>query len=335
VLDRTGDLPARAAQPVVVIQRQAEHLAHLLDDLLDVARITSGRIELDHARFDLRRAIELAAEAQQHRIDSKRQRLAMSLPGEAVTVFGDIVRIQQVVGNLLNNASKYTPAGGSIRLTLAMEAGDAVLSVADSGVGIPPDRLDAVFELFVQANPTLARSEGGLGIGLTLVKRVVELHGGRVVARSEGLGRGTDVMVRLPLAAPAGAPSAKPTAPVGAPSRRILVIEDNDDGREMLVTMLRVTGHQVVEAATGREGLAIAAGSLPEVVLLDIGLPDINGYDLGLQLRQALGANAVIVAITGYGQPQDRARSEATGFDAHLVKPVDITKLAEILQKGA
>ncbi|MBM4443299.1 MAG: ATP-binding protein [Candidatus Rokubacteria bacterium] len=196
------------------MRRQTAHLTRLLDDLLDVARITSGRIELEHEHLDLRHEIEQAVEAQRHRIDGKQQRLTLALPARAVPVFGDAVRLQQVVGNLLNNASKHTPPRGTIRITLDDDGADAVLEVADTGAGIAPDKLDAVFDLFEQANPSLARTEGGLGIGLTLVKRVVELHGGMVVAHSDGVGLGTKLVVRLPLAAPAAPAPAAPQRPV-------------------------------------------------------------------------------------------------------------------------
>lgn len=333
VLEQSADGASRPSKPAAAIRRQTAHLTRLLDDLLDVARITSGRIELEHEHLDLRHEIEQAVEAQRHRIDGKQQRLTLALPARAVPVFGDAVRLQQVVGNLLNNASKHTPPRGTIRITLDDDGADAVLEVADTGAGIAPDKLDAVFDLFEQANPSLARTEGGLGIGLTLVKRVVELHGGMVVAHSDGVGLGTKLVVRLPLAAPA-APAPAAPATTGDPSpRRILVVEDHDDGREMLVTLLRLGGHDVLEAATGAEGMEIAARVRPDVILLDIGLPDVNGYDLGRRLRETLGPTPAIVALSGYGQPADRARSTAVGFDEHLVKPVDPLALAESLRR--
>src|SRR5262245_24600179 len=328
VMDRTDDVLPERRRAGLAIRRQTEHLARLLDDLLDVARITSGRIELERERVDLRAVIELALDAQRHRMEAKTQHLALSVPREPVLVIGDSVRLQQVIGNLLNNASKYTPAGGSIRLTLDAASGEAVVSVRDNGAGIPADQLHAIFELFTQVNPTLARSEGGLGIGLTLVKRVVELHGGTVDARSEGVGRGAEFVVRLALASATSEPAVPPPAPVAAKALRILVIEDHDDGREMLAAMLRLYGHEVLEAATGEEGVETAVRCAPDVVLVDIGLPDIDGYQVGQRIRQKFGAGVRLVALTGYGQPGDRARSEHAGFDAHLVKPVDVPVLA-------
>jgi CheY-like chemotaxis protein/two-component sensor histidine kinase len=316
-----------------MIRRQAEHLARLLDDLLDVARITGGRIELERERIDLRAAVELALEAQRHRLEAKRQNIAVSLQERDVAVIGDPVRLQQVLGNLVNNASKYTPAGGSIRVSLEVEQDRAALRVRDDGAGIPTGELDSIFDLFVQANPSLARTEGGLGIGLTLVKRIVDLHGGEVRAESEGPGRGATFTVRLPLAPAAAVPEERAPRLVSARPRRILVIEDHDDGREALVATLERDGHEVFQAATGGEGIEAAGRHAPDVVLVDIGLPDIEGYRVGQQLRRTLGGRVHLIALTGYGQPQDRARSRESGFDAHLVKPVEPSRLAEVLER--
>ncbi|MGH7391765.1 MAG: PAS domain S-box protein [Candidatus Rokuibacteriota bacterium] len=333
VIEGTPNGPPELGRVSAMIRRQTNHLARLLDDLLDVARITSGRIELDRERVNLHAAVEAGVDAQRHAIDRKRQQVFLSLPAEPVAVVGDAVRLQQVLGNLLSNASKYTPAGGSIWVTLGVDGGEAVLRVRDDGAGIPPDKLHSIFDLFTQVNPTLARSEGGLGIGLTLVKRVVELHGGAVSAHSDGAGRGAELLVRLPLVGAPSAPAPPPSAPVVAPPRRILVIEDHDDGREMLATMLRLSGHEVLEAAAGGEGLETAARHSPDVVLVDIGLPDVDGYEVGQRLRRTFGGSVRLVALTGYGQPQDRARSAQAGFDDHLVKPVDAPRLAEVLRR--
>jgi CheY-like chemotaxis protein/anti-sigma regulatory factor (Ser/Thr protein kinase) len=252
-----------------------------------------------------------------------------------VKVLGDPVRLQQVVGNLVNNASKYTPAGGSIWVDLQVDGGEALLRVRDNGAGIPPDRLGSIFDLFVQANPTLARTEGGLGVGLTLVKRVVELHEGRVEGRSDGLGRGALFTVRLPLATgqKAATPPSAPAPQVRA--KRILIVEDHEDGREALAMLLKLQGHDVCEAADGRTGLALAQERQPDVVLLDIGLPDLNGYEVGQALRAALGRRVYLVALTGYGQPTDRERTRKAGFDAHLVKPVEADAIMETLASFA
>jgi signal transduction histidine kinase len=331
LIDSSPALDAAAKRASGMVRRQADHLARLLDDLLDVARITSGRIELERASVDLRSAVAFAVDSQRPQLDAKRHEVEVVLPGGPVTVLGDPVRLQQVLGNLVNNASKYTPAGGSIRVALEVERGQAVLRVRDDGAGIPEDKLDSIFELFAQANPTLARTEGGLGIGLTLVKQIVELHGGTVSAASAGLGKGAELTVRLELA---GAPA---VADPGAARKsralplRVVVVEDQVDGREALAAYLERQGHEIRQAGTGQEGIDAALASAPDVVLVDIGLPDIDGYEVARRLRQHLGRRVQLVALTGYGQPQDRTRAEEAGFDAHLVKPVDPSLLVETI----
>lgn len=332
LIDGRTELPPEPRRASAMIRRQAEHLTRLLDDLLDVARITSGHIELKCLAVDLGAVVRTAVEAQRHHLDRRRQRLHVALPQEALTVVGDSVRLHQVVGNLLSNASKYTPDAGSIWITVERESGEAVLRVRDNGTGIPADKIDTIFELFAQANPSLARTEGGLGIGLTVVKQVVELHGGRVGAHSDGAGKGAELTVRLPLALAPPAAAPQPQDAARPAPRRILVVEDHDDGREMLALTLEAYGHEVLQAATGREAIELAAQHSPDVVLVDIGLPDIEGYAVGRELRQLFGARVHLIALTGYGQPQDRARSQQAGFDAHLVKPVEPAKLAETLQ---
>jgi len=313
------------------IRRQTEHLARLLDDLLDVSRITNGQVQLESAPVDLRVIIELGLENQRHRFEAKNQELVVRLPAEPVMVMGDSDRLQQVFVNLVSNASKYTGAGGVISVSLGAEGGNAVLRVRDNGAGIAPERLEWIFELFTQVDPTLARTEGGLGIGLTVAQRLVELHKGRIRPVSEGLGHGTEVTVELPLTS-ATLPASAPSPPVEVTPRRILVIEDNCDGREMLVAALQLQGHRVFQAATGKQGIEEAKVHMPEVVLLDIGLPDIDGYAVAEQLRRSAGSAIRLVAITGYGAPADRVRSEQVGICAHLLKPVDPTRLADVLE---
>lgn len=318
---------------VAAINRQATHLARLTDDLLDVARITSRRIELERQPVDLRSAVNQAWEAHRHRAEAKQQQVSLSLPSRPLMVWGDSVRLQQVVGNLLNNASKYSPEGGSIWLTASIENGQAVLRVCDNGSGIAPSKLESIFDLFAQANPTLARTEGGLGIGLTLARRVMELHGGTIEAASEGPGRGSTFTVRLPHAdglEPVETPGPAQPAVAG---RRLLLIEDHEDGREALAMLLRRMGHEVQQAATGAAGVEAAARRPPEVVLVDIGLPDMEGYEVGRRIREATGGQVFLVALTGYAQPRDRARSAAAGFDAHLVKPVSAATLVEVIDR--
>src|SRR5262245_51829268 len=331
LIDPGPDSALPSSRAGAVIRRQARHLARLLDDLLDVARITSGRIQMERDLVDLRSIVDLAVESQRHQIEGKRQHLGVDQRGYGITVLGDPVRLQQVVGNLVNNASKYSRPEGSIRLALEVEGAEAVLRVSDDGAGIPEDKLETIFELFAQANPGLARTEGGLGIGLTLVRRIVELHGGTVRARSAGLGCGAEFTVRLPVVAHTSPVKAPPSARPRTTARRVLVVEDHADGRESLATSLAMHGHQVVAAATGREGVEAAVSFVPEVVLLDIGLPDLDGHEVAGRLRERREGRTRLVALTGYGQPEDRARAKEAGFDAHLVKPIEPAKLLQIL----
>jgi PAS domain S-box-containing protein len=318
-----------------LIGRQARHLARLLDDLLDVARLGGRRIELERVPVDLQSAVMEAVEAQRHRIERKRQRLHLSLGARPVTVIGDPVRLQQIFGNLLDNAWKYTPVDGAIRLTMDLEGDRAVVTITDSGPGIPVEKLDAIFELFVQASPTLAHTEGGLGIGLTLVKQLVELHGGDVWASAPESG-GARFTVRLPIAPGVAATTDRGAGiPAASRSARVLVIEDNADAREMLVTLLRMVGHDVLEAATGAGGVELATRYAPSVVVVDIGLPDIDGYEVARRLRARAARSVRLVALSGYGQPRDREQSRAAGFDAHLVKPVDPATLGEVILGSA
>ena len=243
-------------------------------------------------------------------------------------VLGDADRLQQAIGNLLDNAIKYTPVGGSISLTLTAEGTEAVLRVSDNGPGVPTDKVEAIFDLFTQVNPTLARTSGGLGIGLSLVRRIVELHIGTVQARNGG--SGAEFTVRLPITSARLQPDTS-TKATEAPPRRIVIIEDNADGREALVMALRLLGCDVRAGATGREGMALALSDQPDLVLVDIGLPDVDGYEVARSLRARLGHHVQLVALTGYGQETDRRRSAEAGFDAHLVKPVvgeDVLRLA-------
>jgi CheY-like chemotaxis protein len=245
--------------------------------------------------------------------------------------------LEQVVSNLLDNALKYTPPGGRVEVTILAEGTDAVLRVRDTGVGIPQDMLPRIFDLFVQANQTLDRSEGGLGLGLTLVRRLVELHGGSVSASSAGPNGGSEFVVRLPRISDTTA-TPRPVGPesLPPPARHILIIEDNRDFRNALRMLLELWGHRVEEAANGGRGLEIVRASRPEIVLVDLGLPDIDGHAVARSARSAPGGDAILlVAITGYGQPEDRRRAKEAGFDAHLTKPIDARELAEVLSRAA
>ena len=313
-----------------VIGRQTQVLARLLDDLLDIARISNRRIELHLQHVDVRSIVRQAVETERHRIEQKRQQVTLRLGDDPVMVVGDAIRLHQVVGNIVNNAWKYTEVGGTIDVAVATENAWATVRVLDNGAGIPPDRLEAVFELFTQANPSLARTEGGLGIGLTLVRHLVELHGGEVQARSAGLGKGAEFIVRLPLVSEASQRADSP-APAALTPRSILVVDDSTDGREMLSMALRMSGHEVFEAATGHEGIEMARRYTPAIVLVDIDLPDIDGYELARRIRQTSGKTVRLIALTGYSRPEDRGRAEQAGFDAHAVKPIDPSRLAELL----
>jgi signal transduction histidine kinase/ActR/RegA family two-component response regulator len=314
-----------------VVERQALHQARLLDDLLDVSRITRGKIELRRRKLDLRSAVSEVVEGTRPLINAKAQSISVTLPDEPLFVDTDPTRLTQILSNLLNNAAKYTHAGGRIAVVCRRDGEQAVVVVRDNGVGIPREMLSRIFDMFAQAEPMTARTQGGLGIGLTLVKNLVEMHGGTVVARSGGRGAGSEFEVRLPAV---GAPSADTvpstgTAPVR--SRRVLIIEDNVDTRETLRRVLELDGHEVQEAADGAQGVDLAIATRPEVVIIDIGLPRLDGYQVARRLRAALGAAPLLVAVTGYGQAEDRRMSREAGFDVHLVKPVAPEQLADAL----
>ena len=314
-----------------VVERQALHQARLLDDLLDISRITRGKIELRRRNLEVGSALSDVVEGTRPLINAKAQTISVALPEQPVFVDTDPTRLTQILSNLLNNAAKYTHAGGRIAVSCRRDGDQAVIVVRDNGVGIPREMLSRVFDLFAQAEPLTARTQGGLGIGLTLVKSLVELHGGTVVARSAGRGTGSEFEVRLPaVAAPnTEALPAPGTAP--ARSRRVLIIEDNVDTRETLRRVLELDGHEVQEAADGAEGVAIALASRPEAIIVDIGLPRLDGYQVARRIRATLGAVPLLIAVTGYGQTEDRRLSQDAGFDVHLVKPVAPDQLAAAL----
>ncbi|HYJ31892.1 MAG TPA: PAS domain S-box protein [Candidatus Binatia bacterium] len=320
-----------------VIERQTAHLSRLVDDLLDVSRITSGRLTLQRERLDLAVVFERAVEASRPLIEGRRQALEVRLPETPLWVDGDLIRLAQIVLNLLNNAAKYTPAGGNIWLSGALEAGRAVIRVRDSGVGISADLKTRIFDLFTQGARTLDRSDGGLGIGLTLVERLAALHGGTVEVVSAGANQGSEFIVRLPSAAtPREAPSA-PGAAGSAASRavrrRVLVVDDNRDSTETMSMLLGVWGHDTRSANDGPSALTIAAAFQPEVVLLDIGLPGMDGYEVARRMHELPGLRStVLIAMTGYGQEEDRLRSRSAGFARHLVKPADPGALRQLLE---
>ena len=321
----------------IIIERQVGQLAHLIDDLLEVSRVITGKIQLHQERLEMRGIVGRAIESARPLIDRCKHELSVSLPVEPIWLQGDPTRLEQVVVNLLNNAAKYTDDGGQIRLTAQQEGGEVVLRVRDTGVGIDPELLPRIFELFTQADRTLDRAQGGLGIGLSLVQKLVELHGGTVEAHSVGLGQGSEFIVRLPALSPASESIAPiETAKQPAQTSRVLVVDDNVDVADMLVVMLQMFGHEVQAAYSGQTALETAVEYQPDVVLLDIGLPDMDGYEVARRLRRQPQTKDVrLIAMTGYGQDSDRQSSQEAGFDHHLVKPVDSQKLQDLLATQA
>lgn len=329
-LDRPGLTGEQATSLRTIIQRQTRHLGRLLEDLLDVARIGAGKITLRRQPVDVGELTQRCVDAVRGGDTGHTHRLTFS--GEPLVVDADPARIEQIVTNLLDNAVTYTPHGGGIDVEVRRDGGDAVLRVADSGAGIAAEMLSQIFDLFAQATTSGTRSAGGLGIGLTLVRRLVEMHGGRITALSEGIGRGSEFVVRLPLVPAPPAASAQPPARAREQARNVLLIEDDDDARTSLRILLESLGHRVVEAADGSRGVTLAGEQRPDVVLIDLGLPALDGYQVARALRAtSVGRNMRLIAITGYGQPADRERTRAAGFDAHVVKPVTLDAVSALV----
>jgi|GEM_PF-905382 len=319
-----------------VIGRQVAQMSRLLDDLLDISRITRGTIVLKKGLVEISTVIERAVETSLPLIKSRRHKLTVDLPQEPVQVEGDLTRLVQVIANLLNNAAKYTDAGGRIDLIVETSPHEALVRVRDNGMGIPGDLLPNIFDLFTQGSRSLDRSQGGLGLGLALVRRLVEMHGGRVEAHSAGSGSGAEFIVHLPRIVATPAQEGSGSAGGGSASKsagvRVLVVDDNVDSAESMALLLSLDGHDVRTAFDGPSALAVAAEFQPEAVLLDIGLPGMDGYEVAKQMRGLPGLQkALMIAVTGYGQADDRARSKAAGFDHHLVKPVDPEILSALL----
>ena len=318
-----------------IIDRQTEHMTRLVEDLLDVARITRGTIELRCERLDIADILKAAVEASGAAIERARHQLRVTPPAEPVYVEGDSTRLTQVISNLLDNAAKYTDPGGRIWLTGEREGNEAVIRVKDSGIGIDADVLPRVFDMFTQAGMSLERAQGGLGVGLALVERLVQLHGGTVSAFSGGLGKGSQFTVRLPALQAHRQVAPEPQTPAATVTEkhcRILVVDDNQDSADSLGMLLQMLGHEVKTANDGETALAAAEEFRPDVAILDIGLPKVNGYDLAKQIRgQPWARSIVLVALTGWGQEQHRRRSAESGFNHHLTKPVELEMLQEIL----
>ncbi|HVI94399.1 MAG TPA: ATP-binding protein, partial [Anaeromyxobacter sp.] len=320
-------------RPRAIVERQARRLARLVDDLLEVSRVTRGQIALRREIVDLNAIVAdavagLAEAARLQKLD-----LTVSLGREPVVVDADPVRVEQIVANLLANALKYTPAGGRVSVSVARDDGHAAIRVIDDGIGIPREMLGRIFEPFTQAATTIDRAQGGLGLGLSLVKRLVALHAGSVSARSDGAGKGSAFEVLLPLAAGHGAVEGATAEPhVDAGKLRVLVVEDNEDNRDALKLLVEHLGHEVDAVEDGLRGVARALAEHPDIMLVDIGLPGLDGYEVARRVRSALGAGVKLVAVTGYGQPEDRRRAIAAGFDQHLTKPVDYDTLFRVFR---
>jgi len=320
-------------QHTQIIRRQSSNLSRLVDDLLDVARATAGKIVLNRQVVDLRDVAQRALDDVKLAVGTQRHEIIINTAAQAAFVFGDPVRLEQIVANLLTNAIKYTPPGGTIRIEVSGDDDHAYIRVADTGEGIPPQMLPRIFEPFVQVEQNLDRSRGGLGLGLPLVNLLVQMHGGVVQALSEGTGRGSQFLVRLPVSRRGGSASrpAPVTREAAAVSRRVLIVEDSADARAAMRSLVRMWGHEVVVAEDGASGVERAREFRPEVALLDIGLPGLDGYQVAKMVRESLGPDVCLIALTGYGQAEDRERARLAGFDRHLVKPVEPSKLRLIL----
>jgi CheY-like chemotaxis protein/two-component sensor histidine kinase len=322
-----------------MIERQVQAMSRLIDDLMDVSRINQGRIELRRERVELASVLHDAVETCRPLIDEYGHRLSVILPAQKLPLEADPTRLAQAFMNLLNNAAKYMDRGGHIEVSVRREHEDVLVTVTDSGIGIAEDRLDSVFEMFSQVETALERSRGGLGIGLSLTRRLVEMHGGSVKARSRGLGQGSEFVVRLPLASePVDEPavdlgSQRDAAPAASGSElRILVADDNKDAADTLVMLLEMMGHSVRQVSDGEAAVRMAADFKPQVALLDIGMPKLNGYEACRRIRaQPGGAAMTVIAVTGWGQADDHRKSQEAGFDQHLVKPVDPAELLDLI----
>lgn len=323
-----------------VIARQAQHLIRLVDDLLDVSRVARGKVTLKKKTVELASIVAKAVESAAPLLERQRHKLELSVPPQGLAIEADEVRLTQVVGNLLTNAARYTGPGGHVRVKAAREGDEIALRVRDNGMGIAPDLLPQVFDLFVQGTQSADRSQGGLGLGLSLARTLTALHGGTIEAHSAGPGRGSEFTVRLPPSNHAVQESAPPSAgtlrPAAGKLRRILVVDDNRDAADMICTLLESLGHEVRIADDASQALSVVDAFRPELAVLDIGLPVMDGYALGRELRERMGsATPVLIALSGYGQEEDQRRSEEAGFASHLVKPVDAEKLLGVVEKFA
>ncbi len=322
------------SKQLAIIERQAHHLHRLVDDLLDVARVTSGKVRLQTAPVDLHDVVQRCANSAELAASARHIKLRTDLTRERLCVDGDLVRLEEVFNNLLSNALKYSPDGASVEIVTRREGGECVVIVRDTGIGIRPDMLERVFELFAQVDATIDRSQGGLGIGLTLVRALVDLHGGSIHAHSDGLGRGSTFTVRFP-ALEQPMPAAEPAGAFAVPRQlRVVLVDDNLDVLEMTKELLETLGCTVVTAPDGPSGLAQLLADSPDIAFVDIGLPGIDGYEIARRVRDRSRTSPTLVAMTGYGQPEDRQRALAAGFDHHLTKPVTASALKRALALG-
>ena len=326
-------------QTRTMMERQLGQMVHLVDDLLDVSRISQGKLELRKQRIELATVLNTAVETARPLIEAGGHELTIVAPPQPVSLDADLTRLGQVFSNLLNNAAKYSERGGRIRLAAERQGNDVVVSVKDTGVGIPPEMLPKIFDMFTQVDRSLEKSQGGLGIGLCLVKRLVEMHGGSVEAKSEGHGKGSEFFVRLPVVLSAarevGPPTDEdePACPSG--KRRILVADDNHDSAYTLAKLLTIMGNEVRTANDGSAALDVAAAFRPDLILLDIGMPKLNGYEACRRIReQPWGKTAVLIALTGWGQDEDKRQAQEAGFDHHMVKPVNLAAIEKLLAES-
>ncbi|MEX0867965.1 MAG: PAS domain S-box protein [Pirellulales bacterium] len=335
VMKHATDDPARMEAVRGTMERQMRQLVMLVDDLLDISRITRGKLQLRKSRVDLKEVVQTAVETAQPVIDEAGHELTVSLPETVVRLHADPHRMAQIISNLLTNAAKYTPAGGRVALTAECDAGHLTVTVEDNGIGIPAEKLEEIFEMFGQVDHPMQQSASGLGIGLTLVRSLIEMHDGTIEVHSPGTGQGSRFVVRLPLSDEAEGGEAPPPqggmAPVDKPCR-VLVVDDNIAAASMLAMAVEMFGHQTRTANDGKEAVDVAAEFLPDVVLMDIGMPIMNGYEAAQQIRrQPRGEEIILVALTGWGQDEDKQRSKSAGFDHHLVKPADPSELQKLL----
>ena len=331
----SGGDPATLERATTIMQRQIEQMVRLVDDLLDVSRISRNRLELRREHVGLESIVRSAVETSRPVLDLAKNDLRVTLPAEPVLLDADPVRLAQVFSNLLNNAAKYSEPGGSIALVATRTGDEVTIRVSDTGIGIEPGKLSQIFGMFVQLDASEQQIQAGLGVGLTLVQRLIEMHGGSVEALSEGAGKGSEFVVRLPALPSTAMPTLAPeSAVIDRPQarRRILVVDDNLDSAESMAMMLQLSGHDVAMAHDGLEAVKLAQEFQPDVALLDLGMPKLDGYEAARAIRrQPWGQGMMLVALTGWGQAEDKRRSREAGFDAHLVKPVDFDALEKLV----